>query len=274
MNQPGIAFENVAEAFSRKALIYDEFGRDHANLARMRLKVYLSVIESLRPGASILELNAGTGTDAVFFARHGFHVHATDIAPGMIEQIAHKIAQHDLRDRLSVQRCSFTELGQIERGPFDCVFSNFGGLNCIADLGVVARGLPRFLHPGGILIWVVMPPVCLWDFTALLKGDLRTTKRRWSRDGTLANVEGVRFMTYYFTPRQVADSLGRDFQVVRVQGLAVLTPPADRKGFAGRYPRLYRLLASLDDKIANHVPFSGWGDFFIITLRYAPRAQS
>jgi ubiquinone/menaquinone biosynthesis C-methylase UbiE len=274
MNQPGVAFENIAEAFSRKALIYDEFGRDHANLARMRRQVYLRVIESLHPGASILELNAGTGTDAAFFARQGFRIHTTDVAPGMIAQIEQKIAQHDLQDRLSVQQCSFTELDQIDRGPFDCIFSNFGGLNCIPDLRVVASGLSRLLRPGGILIWVIMPPVCLWDFTAILKGDLRTARRRWSRDGTLANVEGVRFMTYYFTPRQVADALGRDFQLVRVQGLAVLTPPADRKGFAARYPRLYRLLAALDDKVANHAPLNGWGDFFIITMRYAPRAQS
>ena len=36
-----------------------------------------------RAAGSILELNAGTGTDAVWFAERGYRVHATDIAEGM-----------------------------------------------------------------------------------------------------------------------------------------------------------------------------------------------
>ncbi len=272
MNSSNVAFQNVAEAFSRKALVYDEFGCDHANLTRMRAKVYRQVMASIQPGARILELNAGTGADAVFLARQGFRVHATDLAPGMIERIEQKIAQHNLQDRLSVQQCSFTALEQIDQEPFDCLFSNFGGLNCIPDLRIVTRALPRLLVPGGIVTWVVMPPVCLWDFTALLRGDIRAATRRLSRHGALANVEGVRFMTYYFTPRQVAASFGDEFELRRIQGLSVLTPPADRKNFAVRLPRLYRLLVALDDRIADRRPFREWGDFFTITLRYAPRA--
>ncbi len=271
MNQSIIAFQNVAEAFSRKALIYDEFGKDHANLTRMRQKVYRHVMDLVRPGARILELNAGTGADAVFFAEQGFCVLATDLAPGMIERISQKVAQFDLQDRLSVQQCSFTELEQIRGEPFDCVFSNFGGLNCIQDVRVVTRGLPRLLRPGAIVTWVIMPPVCLWDFTAIFKGDVRTATRRLAHGGALANVEGVRFMTYYFTPRQIADAFSRDFELVRIQGLSVLTPPADRKTFAARFPRFYRLLAALDNRVADHRPFRAWGDFFIITMRFAPR---
>ncbi len=271
MNSSNVAFQNVADAFSRKALIYDEFGRDHANLTRMREKVYRNVMAFIQPGARILELNAGTGADAVFFARQGFRVHATDLAPGMIERIEQKVAQYNLQDRLSVQQCSFTALEQIDQAPFDCIFSNFGGLNCIPDLRVVTRALPRLLRAGGIVTWVIMPPVCLWDFTALLRGDIRTATRRLARHGTLAHVEGVRFMTYYFTARQVAAAFGNEFELLRVQGLSVLTPPADRKTFAARVPRLYRLLVALDDRIADRRPFREWGDFFIITLRYAPR---
>ena len=51
--------EAVAEAFSRKALIYDEFGEGHPNLARMRRKVREHVLDFLKPGDRILELNAG-----------------------------------------------------------------------------------------------------------------------------------------------------------------------------------------------------------------------
>ena len=65
-------FEQVAEAFSYKALIYDEFGKDHPNLQRMRRTVYEHVLSFIQPGACMLEINAGTGTDASFFASQGY----------------------------------------------------------------------------------------------------------------------------------------------------------------------------------------------------------
>ena len=40
----------------------------------------------------------------------------------------------------------------------------------------------------------------------LLKGKFRIATRRLRRGGTLAHVEGVRFMTYYFTPHHVLES--------------------------------------------------------------------
>jgi len=259
--------QNVAEAFSRKAFVYDTFGENHPNLTRMRETVYRHVLDFLNPGAHILELNAGTGTDAAFFARQGFVVHATDIAPGMIGRIEEKITQSDLSDRLTVQQVSFTQLDQIDAEPFDCIFSNFGGLNCIDDLRIVTHQITRLLQLNGIVTWVVMPPICPWDFAAILKGDWRTAMRRLRRGGVRANVEGVPVMTYYFTPRQVIAAFDDSFKVMRLQGLSIFAPPADRKNLAVRFPRLYRLLVSVDNKLARIAPFNGWGDFFIITLR-------
>jgi hypothetical protein len=50
----------------------------------------------------------------------------------------------------------------------------------------------------------------------------------------------------------------------------VLTPPADNKTFAVRFPRLYRLLAALDDRISRWPVLRQCGDFFILTIQYAP----
>ena len=62
MNQ--LPLETIAEAFSRTAETYDSFAKDHPHLTRIRNKVYLHVMRHVPPGARILELNAGTGTDA------------------------------------------------------------------------------------------------------------------------------------------------------------------------------------------------------------------
>ncbi len=262
------SIEPVASAFSRKAQVYDAFGQDHPNLTRMRERVYQELLAFIQPPARILELNAGTGADAAYLARLGFQVHATDVAPGMMSQIMAKIEQNDFEGRLTAQLCSFTDLDAIQQEPFDCVLSDMGGLNCIDDLRVVARQMPRLVRPGGIVTWVIMPPHCLWDFAALFKGDWRTATRRLARSGVRANIEGVEIMTYYHSAEKVIAAFDERFKVERIQGLSVLAPPADRKQFAFRFPRLYRLLAAMDERLAHLRPFRTWGDFYILTLRY------
>ena len=260
--------ERVALAFSRKADEYDAFGDDHINLARMRRKVYNHVLRFLRPADRLLELNAGTGIDAAYFARRGQRVHAIDIAPGMIDHLAAKIDQQ-LPDRLTVQTLSFTELDQVAGAPFDYTLSNFGGLNCVADLTLVTQHLPQVLRPGSILTWVIMPPICPWEIALLLKGRFTVATRRW-RHGTVAHVEGVRFTTTYFTPQQVLTALGPNFLLLRLEGLSVFAPPADRVDFPRRFPHFYRALVNLDEVLATRAPFNHWGDFFILTAQAAP----
>lgn len=264
-------FQRVAEAFSRKADAYDAFGPDEVNIARMRGKVYEHVQRFLRQADRLLEINAGTGIDAVYFARQGHRVHAIDISPGMLEHLAAKITANQLQDRLTYQAASFTDLDQVRGGPFDYLFSNFGGLNCIEDLSLVCRHLPNVLAPGGRLTWVIMPPICPWEIAVLFRGKVKIATRRLHRHGTLAHVEGVRFMTYYFTPRHVLKALGDDFRLLRLEGLSVFAPPADRLTFPKRFPRLYRWLTQVDDQLATKPPFNQWGDFFILTAQYDPR---
>ncbi len=268
---PDDHFQRVAEAFSRKADAYDAFGPADVNIARMRRKVREHVLRFLQPTDRLLEINAGTGIDAAFFANLGYPVHALDISPGMLDHLAAKITRDQLQARLTYQAGSFIELDRVERGPFDYLFSNFGGLNCIADLSLVRRHLPRVLMPGSRLTWVIMPPICPWEIAVLLRGRFKIATRRLSRHGTLAHVEGVRFKTYYFTPRHVMHVLGADFRLLGLEGLSVFAPPADRLNFPHRFPRLYRWLTQLDDRWATRPPFNQCGDFFILTAQYDPR---
>jgi ubiquinone/menaquinone biosynthesis C-methylase UbiE len=260
-------FDNVAEAFSRKAAIYDAFGEDHVNLERMKWKFYRHVQSVMPPGAYLLEINAGTGQDAAELATRGFRVHATDFAPGMLAQIESKIARLGLGDRLTAQACSFTELEQVTAGPFDGIYSNSGGLNCIHDLTVVTRRLPGLLRPGARITWVIMPKICPWEL-AIIPKDFRVGTRRLHRNGIMAHVEGVHFMTYYFSADDVRRAFGSRFHKVKLEGLSVFTPTADNKTFAVHHDRLYRGLVRLDDFLSVRRPFNGWGDFFILTMEF------
>ena len=260
-------YENVAEAFSRKSSVYDAFGENHANMARMRRKFYDHIAAVMPAGGRLLEINAGTGQDAVELVRRGFHVHATDFAPGMVAAIEEKRDRLDLGDRLTVESLSFTDLDRLTDGPFDGLYSNSGGLNCIADLTSVTRHLPRLLKPGARATVVVMPRICPWELAVIPK-DARVGTRRLRTGGTLAHVEGVHFMTYYFSAAAVRRAFGPRFRPLRQEGLSVFTPTADNKTFAVNHPGLFTRLARLDDALSPHWPFNGWGDFFILTMEY------
>lgn len=262
--------KSIAQAFSRTAEKYDRFAEDHPNLTRMRARVYAHFKRFLVSEAHILELNSGTGTDAVYLAQQGHHVHATDIAPDMLGRIQDKVNRFGLSDRVSVQKCSFTDLGQVGSGPFDAVFSNLGGLNCIPDLSQVAKSLSSLLKPGGVVTWVLMPPIYVSELALALSGNFKVAFRRLAPRGTLAHLEGLHFMIYYYTPDQVIDAFGPEYVPLSLEGLSVFAPPAESKNLAKRHPSLYRCLCWLDDHLARRAPFSRWGDFFIISLRYEP----
>ncbi len=259
----------VAEAFSRKAEAYDELDRLSPGAKRLREKVRARVAASVPPGGRILELNAGTGSDALALVRAGFRVHATEIAPGMLSAIRSKVERYAVGDRLTVQELSFTRLERLEGQTFDAVLSNSGGLNCISDLSPVCRCLPRLLVPGAAVIWVIMPHFCPWELAQVFR-DPRVALRRLTPGGTWANVEGVRIHTTYHSVRRVRRALGPAFHLTHLEGLLLLTPPAGNITFAGRYPRLYRLLEAVEERICRIPPFRGWGDFFLAEFRFRP----
>ena len=267
------SFSTIAEAFSRTAEKYDAFAEDHPNQTRMRNKVYAHLERFIPTGSRILELNCGTGTDAVELAQRGYQVHATDIAPGMLERLQDKVMKLDLNDKITYQQCSFTEMDIIQHAPFDAIFSNLGGLNCIPDLSSIIAQLPKVLRPNGLVTWVLMPPVCLWEMAEIFRGHPRLAFRRFARNGTRAHLEGLYFTVYYFAPQKVLEWFGNNYDCLAIEGLSIITPTAESKNFAKRYARLYRALCWLDDRLASRRPWRGWGDFFIITLRYQPAGK-
>ena len=82
---------DTKSAFNNIAGQYDARDNQNPILQWMRglvRKIYLKYIPT---GSKILELNAGTGVDAVFLAENGFKVHATDISEEMINIIHAKV---------------------------------------------------------------------------------------------------------------------------------------------------------------------------------------
>src|SRR5580765_1437891 len=107
-------YEQAAAAFSKQAIIFDTIYDNDIIIQYKRKRVRDHVMRFLPPLSQILELNAGTGDDAVYFAQQGHTVHATDISTGMQEMLIKKIKQNRLENKITHEFCSFTELENLQ----------------------------------------------------------------------------------------------------------------------------------------------------------------
>lgn len=260
--------EKVNLAFTKQSEIYDEYEKSNKLLSWMRQQVYNAVLPHLKNGNKILELNSGTGTDAIFFAKLGFNVLCTDLSDGMIQKISEKIKNENLQNRIKVFQCSFTELDELYNEKFDFIFSNFGGLNCVNDLRLVTTHFPKLLNEGGKVCLVIMPPVCLWEILHVFKGNFKFAFRRFNNSGATANVEGVSFKTYYFTTREIKSALGNKFRIIHKQGLGVFTPIPQMENFINKHERLIKLFQKFDKMFSKLFPFNLVGDHLILIAEY------
>jgi ubiquinone/menaquinone biosynthesis C-methylase UbiE len=216
--------DNVNEAFSKQSNIFDEYEETNDILKWMRSITHKHIEKYLRKNEKILDINAGTGLDAIYLARQGFRVHCIDIAEGMIDKKNKKVRKKQLEDLISYQVLSFTDLDKLNDKLFDYIISNFGGLNCVQNLQDVFTHFGKILKPGGKVTLAIMPHICLWELGLIFRGIFETAFRRLNKNGTEANVEGINFTTYYHSVSKTIKALGSSFRVLEIQGLASVSP--------------------------------------------------
>lgn len=261
-------FDSVQKAFSLQSKIFDEYEKGNEILKWMRSVTHKHLLRHLRKSDKILELNSGTGIDAVFLAKNGFRIHCTDISEGMLNKLNKKITELKLQDFITSQQLSFIDLDKLYGYSFDYIFSNFGGLNCIENLSDVLKHFNKILKPGGKVTLVIIPPICPWEIASFIKGNFSTAFRRLKKNGVTANIEGIKFTTYYHSVASTIKALGSNFNIVEIQGLASISPLPYMINFPKRFPRLYKTLTRIDEKLSRTFPFNHWADHFIITAKF------
>src|SRR5688572_14342708 len=234
----------AAKAFSKQAPLFDALYRADPIIQYKRERVRDHLLQSLQEGSSILELNAGTGEDAIWLATQGHRVHATDISPAMQEIFAQKTSGLQQAGLITQEICSFSGLEKLQnKGPYDHVFSNFAGLNCTRDLRKVLDSFSSLLRPGGRVTLVILPRFCLWEFLLVFKGKFKTAFRRLGGSiGAKAHIEGEYFRCWYYNPAFVRKHLKGDFESLKTEGLCTLVPPSYLEGFEKKHPKLFQYL--------------------------------
>jgi len=250
-------------AFDTLAAHYD----DHFTYTKigglLRQAIWRRFDINFHPGSRVLELNCGTGEDAVYLGRRGVQVLATDSSRAMIESTRQKVARAGLDDMVQVQQLAWEGLEELDAPPFDGALSNFGGLNCVADLAGVARTLARRLQPGANTLLCVMGPLAPWELGWFLaRGQLALAFRRLRPGG----VAWRGLMIHYPSIHKLRRAFQPLFHPQRVSAVGVLLPPPYAEGWAAKHPRLLERLNRWERRVETWPPLPWLADHYLLEL--------
>jgi ubiquinone/menaquinone biosynthesis C-methylase UbiE len=262
--------EPCAAAFDRIAGTYDEVFTDSAIGRAQRRIVWNEVDRVFLPGQRILEINCGTGVDALHLAGRGVEVHACDASPGMIAQAKRRAESSSLRDRVRFRRLATEEIGSLAcEGPYDGVLSNFSGLNCVSNLDLVSRSLAGLVRPGGRAVLCVFGSFCLWEvlwYTAA--GDVRKAFRRFRRQAVRAGLTTDTSVTVnYQSVRSLKRIFAPHFLLERWMGVGVALPPSYVTPVAARLPELVDWAFAIDGRVGRVPGLRAFADHALLTFK-------
>ena len=259
----------TALAFNSQSVYFDDLYASNGIIKYKRKRVREHLLSCLKPGSHILELNAGTGEDAVFLAQKGHRIHATDISQGMQMKLTEKVASYGLSDLVTSELCSFTALESLKnKGPYDCIFSNFAGLNCTGKLDEVLTVFDLLLKPGGNVVLVILPRFCLWESLLVFRGKFKTATRRFfSSGGRNAMIDNFSIRCWYYSPGFVKRRMKDKYIMSGLEGLCTIVPPSYLDNFPEKYPLIYSWLCDAENRLKSKWPWRLIGDYYIISFR-------
>lgn len=263
----GVTFSAAGAAFDQLAGSYDQSFTHTAIGWAQRKQVWRKLAAVFLPGSRILELNCGTGEDARFLARRGRSVVACDASSQMIAVARRRGPGEREFANLEFLHIANEELDTVPgEGQFDGAFSNFSGLNCVADLRGVAENLARLVRPGGRVLLCIWGRVCVTEMLwYLLHGEKQKAFRRFAREAN-ARVGGMNIRVYYHSVHDVRGSFSPWFQLQSRTAIGVFVPPSFVEGAIGKHEKVLAGLGWLDRLCGDWPVLRDAGDHMLLEL--------
>jgi SAM-dependent methyltransferase len=234
---------NKAAATYDRVFAHTLIGRAERNT------VWLELGRLFHSGQRILELNCGTGIDAVHLAESGVRVLACDIAPRMIEKGRKRLGSTKLSELVEFRVLPTEEIAVLRpEGPFDGALSNFAGLNCVGDLSGVARSLGQLLKPGAQVLLCMLGRFAPWEMAwYLAHGNPGKAFERFKSGGTVRQVDDhVTLRHYHPSVAAIARMFTPEFRLRGWKGMGIILPPPYLESWARRFPKVLDRLAGAD----------------------------
>jgi ubiquinone/menaquinone biosynthesis C-methylase UbiE len=239
-------------AFDVLARTYDQaFTRTVVGRAQ-REAVWRDMDQCFHTGQRVLEINCGTGADAIHLAQRGVEVVACDASPEMTV-----VARRHAEDAGVQQRIEFVALKTEnifmlgKNFHFDGLISNFGGLNCSEDISNIACDLATLLRPGAMALVCVFSPFCAWEtIWFLLHGKPGKAFRRFRAVEQASLGEGKMITVYRHSARSLKSAFAPYFHLRRRKGVGISVPPSYMAGLARWFPLGMAAARALDRQIS------------------------
>lgn len=258
------------EAFNKAASEYDVSFTKTAigTMQRNRVWHYLENLLKNRK-AEILEINCGTGEDALWLSQKCYQVVATDVAGSMITVAESKRIIAGAKN-VHFKTIDFFKLKQtLAPQQFDFIFSDFGGLNCVnePELELLSKDFASLLYPGGKLVIVLMGKYCLWETCYFIaKFKLLKALRRWDNKGVQTTIEGEEFETWFYSVGAIKKLFSEHFKLIDVKPIAFAVPPSYLQNYFDKKPGLLERLNRWDRVFTKWRWLANFSDHLIITL--------
>lgn len=253
-------FDTAASNYDA-SFTYSIIGKLQRDLVYKQLLLLLSNSEI----NSILEVNCGTGTDALWLAAKGYRVNATDVSAQMIATAQRK----ENPNGVVFQTADINNIEQhFTTEKFDLIFSNFGGLNCVSEMELrfFFKNAANLLTEKGRLVLVIMPRDTIWEqLYFMVKAKFSKAFRR-HQESVQANVDGEKITTYYYNPKEVLPLADRYFKLKQLNPIGFFVPPSYLEPFFKNKPRLIGLLSRLEKKITRFSFLAKCADHYLIVF--------
>lgn len=252
-------FDHIAQSYDT------EFSDTQIGKAQRQL--VWNVLDKYYPSfqnKAVLELNCGTGVDALKMAANGANILATDISPEMVKVTTEKTKNFN---NVNAQILDINNLNSLDK-KFDLVFSNFGGLNCLSEdeFDRFNENVSQIIKPQGRLIMVIMPKNTIWEtFYFLAKGSLKKAFRRSKKGGVDANVSGKNVKTYYYNPSFFKTT--NHFSIESITPIGLSVPPSYLENRYKDKPDRIDRYYEKDKQRFNAQRFAKYADHYCIVLK-------
>lgn len=238
-------------AFDRLAGSYDEvFTR--SVIGRVQRGVVWKVLaETFRPGDRILELNCGTGEDALFLGRRRVTVESCDASAEMIEVAGRRKILEGPELPIQFRQLPTEQIGKLRGQTFDGALSNFAGLNYVGELDHVGSDLSGLVRKGGSLVLCFSNRVCLWELLWFgVRGNFEKGRRRLG-GSTIAHVGEHSVHVWYPTLKEIERAFAPWFGLRSARAVGLFVPPSYLEFWASKHRRVISWLASADGAVSQ-----------------------
>jgi ubiquinone/menaquinone biosynthesis C-methylase UbiE len=231
----------------------------------LRQAVWRELDRVFRPNDRVLEINCGTGIDAVHLAEREVTILACDISQRMIDLARQRADTTTFGRRIDFRVLPTEDLGALfDDGPFDGAFSNFSGLNCVEDLDAVRRNLSRALRPGGSAVLCMLGRFVPWEIAWFLAHGGRSKALRRLRCHIECGSEAGAPSVHYYSTRETTHAFAPDFRLRRWKGVGIFVPPPYMDHWAQHFPRTTAALDRADRWLGRVPIFRNMANFVLL----------